>query len=72
MSAILLTQAQSQLSLYLDAEAKLLLRQSATIGDKRLDYADLAAVQKGIEIWSGRVERLSRSGGLATREVIPR
>lgn len=71
MAGITLEQAEAQLALYLDAEAKILLGQSVSRAGKLLTRADLAAVQAGIQLWNGRVGRLTR-GGMATVEVIPR
>lgn len=71
MAGITLEQAQAKLDAYLTAETAVLAGQDITIDGTRFTRADLAAVQKGIEIWNGRVNRLSRSG-LAVREVIPR
>ena len=72
MAGITLAQAESRLTEYLNAESAILLGQRMVINGKELTRADLPAVQKGIEIWQGRVARLSRVGGLRIREVIPR
>ena len=71
MAGITLEQAQTKLDAYLAAETAVLAGQDITIDGTRFTRADLVAVQKGIEIWNGRVNRLSRSG-IAVREVIPR
>ena len=72
MAGIDLTTATSKLTEYLAAETKVLAGQDVTIDGTRFTRADLAAVQKGIEIWNGRIQRLSRIGGMLVREVIPR
>lgn len=71
MAGITLEIAQAKLTEYLTAETAVLAGQDITIDGTRFTRADLAAVQKGIEIWNSRVNRLTR-GGLAVREVIPR
>lgn len=71
MAGITLAQAEAQLALYLDAEAKVLLSQKVTLAGKDLTRADLEAVQKGVKIWSTRVSQLSRTGGARIRQVIP-
>jgi LDH2 family malate/lactate/ureidoglycolate dehydrogenase len=72
MAGIDLTTATSKLTEYLAAETKVLAGQDVTIDGTRFTRADLAAVQKGIEIWNSRIQRLSRVGGMLVREVIPR
>ncbi len=72
MAGIDLTTATSKLTEYLAAETKVLAGQDVTIDGTRFTRADLAAVQKGIDIWNGRIQRLSRVGGMLVREVIPR
>lgn len=72
MAGITLAQSDSRLTEYLNAEAAILLGQRVSINGKDLTRADLEAVQKGIAIWEARVARLSRTGGLRVREVIPR
>ncbi|MCX5875302.1 MAG: hypothetical protein NT087_03190 [Deltaproteobacteria bacterium] len=72
MAGITLAQAESRLTEYLTAEESILLSQRVVMNGKELTRADLASVQKGVEIWQARVTRLSRVGGLRVREVIPR
>lgn len=72
MAGITLAQAEAKLTEYLTAETAVLAGQDITIDGTRFTRADLAAVQKGIEIWNGRVTRLSRSGGIRVCEVNPR
>ena len=72
MAGIDLTTATSKLTEYLAAETKVLAGQDVTIDGTRFTRADLAAVQKGIDIWNGRIQRLSRVGGMLVREVSPR
>jgi hypothetical protein len=62
MAGITLAQAESQLALYIAAEAAVLSGQSYSIGDRQLTRADLEKIQAGIKIWNGRVVQLSRNG----------
>jgi len=71
MAGIDLATAQGKLTEYLNAETAVLAGQDITIDGTRFTKADLAAVQKGIEIWNKRVIGLSRTG-LRVSEVIPR
>jgi len=64
--------AAARLTLYLDAEAKILAGQSVEFNGKRLTLADLNMVQAGITAWNQRVQSLASTGGLRVREVIPR
>jgi hypothetical protein len=63
MAGITIEQAQAQLALYLEAEAKILAGQAWELdtpgGRKKLTRADLAAVQSGITIWDDRVKQLT-------------
>lgn len=72
MAGITLEVATARLNDYLDAEAKILLGQSVSRAGKLLTRADLAAVQAGITLWQGRVDKLTRGGRITTVEVIPR
>ena len=65
--------AAARLTLYLDAEAKILAGQSVEFNGKRLTLADLDMVQKGIATWNQRVQSLSATGSrMRVVEVIPR
>ena len=72
MAGIDLTTANAKLAEYLAAETAVLAGQDVTIDGTRFTRADLAAVQKGVELWDRRIQQLSRSGGIRVREVIPR
>lgn len=63
MAGITLAQAQAQLDAYLAAETKVLAGQSYTIAGRSLTRADLAQIQKGIELWNSRVVQLSSGAG---------
>jgi len=71
MAGITLAQADAKLTAYLAAEEKILLGQRVSINGKDLTRADLAAVQQGVALWEGRVQKLSRTGGLRISQVIP-
>lgn len=72
MAGITLEQAQAQLDAYLAAETKILAGQAVDMDGRRLTRADLAAVQQGITVWNGRVNKLSRNGRIRIMEVIPK
>lgn len=70
MAGITQAQAQAQLTLYLEAEAKVLAGQAYTIGGRSLTRADLAAIQQGIKVWDERVQALSIRAG-RSRTIVP-
>lgn len=72
MAGIDLAMAESQLTMYMDAEKKVLLGQAYSMGDRSLTRADLKEIRAGIEHWDGKVKRLSRSsrGGMKVRRVV--
>lgn len=72
MAGITLQIAETRLTEYLDAEAKILAGQAFSRNGKAMTRADLATVQEGIKVWESRVQRLSRSGRMSVVEVIPR
>lgn len=72
MAGITLETAQQRLNDYLAAEAKILDGQEVVVDGRKRTRADLAAVQKGIELWNGRVLKLSRNGRIRIVEVTPR
>lgn len=72
MAGITLAQAQTQLAAYLAAETAVLSNQSYEISGRKLTRADLASIQKGITLWSDRVQNLTRisSGRGRARTVV--
>jgi hypothetical protein len=72
MAGITLEQAEEKLAAYLAAETAVLANQKHVIDGTEFTRADLAAVQKGIDIWNARCKALSRTGGIRVRQVIPR
>ena len=73
MAGITLAQAEAQLAAYLTAETAVLSGQSYEIAGRRLTRADLATIQKGIQIWSARVDTLTASstGTGRVRTIVP-
>jgi hypothetical protein len=74
MAGIDLTIAQARLDAYLAAEVKVLAGQKIVIDGTEFTRANLSDLQKGIDIWNGRVQRLTpaASGGARrVRQVIP-
>lgn len=69
MAGITLAQAQSQLQKYLDAETSVLAGQSYEIAGRKLTRANLDFIQKGIDLWDGRVKNLSNKAAGRTRAV---
>lgn len=71
MAGITLEQATARLTLYLDAEAKILSGQRVEMDGKMLQRADLEMVQRGVATWNSRVNELTRSGSLQVMRVVP-
>lgn len=72
MAGINLATAQARLDAYLAAEAAVLSGQRYEINGRVLWRADLAEIQKGIEIWNMRVQQLSRRAGGRAKAIVPR
>lgn len=72
MAGITLAQAQARLDQYLAAEEAVLTGQSYEIGGRKLTRADLADIQKGIEIWNARTETLTSKASGGRRSISPR
>lgn len=68
MAGITLSQAQAQLEAYLAAETAVLSGQSYEIAGRKLTRANLESIQKGIELWNGRVQSLTSR----RRAIVPR
>ena len=69
MAGITLAQAQAKLTLYMGYDDQLGINSEVTIDGTTIKRRD---VQKQIEYWNNWVIRLSRTGGIAVREVNPR
>ena len=74
MPAITLAQAEAQLDLYIQAEAKVLSGQSYEIAGRKLTRANLAEIREGVDTWNKRVIDLTEraAGRSRTRTVIVR
>lgn len=71
MAGITAAQAQAQLDMYLAAEVKVLSGQAYEIAGRRMTRANLAEIQKGIEIWNQRLINLSNlAAGRSRARVI--
>lgn len=73
MAGITLAQAQTKLDEYLAAESKILAGQKVELDGRALTRADLAQVQKGVELWDSRVKVLAAAaaGRSRMRTVAP-
>lgn len=73
MAGITLAQAQAQLDAWLAASLAVARGQKYTIGDRQLERADLAEINKSITMWQQQVNQLSngRPGGIRVRGVTP-
>ena len=67
MGGITLEFAQTRLDAYLAAEEAALANKSYTINGRSFTRQDLDDIRKGIEIWNGRVQKLSQGSGLGIR-----
>lgn len=70
MAGITQAQAEVQLASYLAAETSVLSGQAYEINGRKFTRANLAEIQKGIQIWDSRVKNLSR-GGISIRGATP-
>lgn len=64
MPGITLTQAEAQLSTWLDASTKVAAGQQVSVNGKAITRADAKTIQENIVFWDNQVKRLSRSGGI--------
>lgn len=75
MPGITLEQAEARLTAYMAAEEAVLAGQSYKLNaggvEREVRKADLAAIQAGVSLWQSRVNRLSRTSGIRTAQVIP-
>ncbi len=70
MAGITLEQAQTQLDIWLAADAAVAESQSYTINGKTLTRADAAVISEKIDRWDKQVKRLTR-GGIRVRGGTP-
>lgn len=71
MPGITLELAQTQLELYLAAEAAVLTGQSYEINGRKLTRADLGDIQKGLSHWNGRITTLTLVSTRRNRVIVP-
>lgn len=69
MAGITLAQAEAKLTEYLDAETAVLAGKQVRVGDKWLTREDLEFIQKGVEIWNGRVTCLNAGSTAGSQRV---
>lgn len=65
-------QLQNRLNLYLEAEKKILLNQSYTIGNRTYTRANLASVRDEIRKLRSELAGIANSGTMRVRRVIMR
>tara|TARA_Y100000310_G_scaffold342185_1_gene444179 strand:+ start:1853 stop:2068 length:216 start_codon:yes stop_codon:yes gene_type:complete len=70
MAGITLSNAETQLSQWLDALTAISTSQSYSIGGRSLTRANLSDVEKQVEFWDKKVKNLSR-GGIRVRGATP-
>ena len=70
MAGITLTQAQTQLALWMAADTAVATGQAYSIGGKSLTRADAKEIRNNIVFWDAQVKRLSR-GGIQMRGGTP-
>lgn len=71
MAGITQAQAETQLAAYLAAETAVLSGQSYEIAGRKLTRANLAEIQKGIEIWQNRAVTLASTARGRARTIVP-
>jgi hypothetical protein len=73
MAGITLQQAEAQLALWLDADAKVSQRQQWTYQGRAFSVADAGEIRANIEFWDKQCKRLGngRQGGPRVRGVMP-
>lgn len=71
MAGITVTQAETQLALWIAADAALAAGQSYRIGERQLTRVDAEQVRANINYWEKKVMALSdgRTGGMRVRYV---
>lgn len=63
MVGISLATAQARLDMWLEAEERVMKKQTYTINGRSLTYANLGEIRQSIEYWESRVNRASRGEG---------
>ena len=62
MAGITLSQAEAQLTVWINASTAVAAGQEYRIGDRSLKRANLADIQSQITFWNAQVQRLTRGG----------
>ena len=62
MAGITLAQAQTQLALWLEADAAVATGQAYTIGGRSLTRANAREIRENLTYWDNKVQRLTRGG----------
>ena len=62
MAGITLAQAQTQLALWLEADAAVATGQAYTIGGRSLTRANAREIRENLTYWDKKVQRLTRGG----------
>lgn len=70
MAGITAAIAETNLQLYLDAQATVATGRSFTVGDRVLSMHNLDEIRGMIDFWDRRCRRLSRGSGVAVGRVI--
>lgn len=70
MAGITLAQANSQLALWLEADAAVATGQSYSIAGRSLTRANAGEITEKIKFWEAKVNRLTR-GGIRIRGATP-
>jgi hypothetical protein len=72
MAGITLAQAEAQLASWLAASTAVAAKQSYTIGNRQLSFADSAEILKNVEYWDAKVKALeSGRSGIRIRGITP-
>lgn len=61
MAGVTLSQAETQLELWLEASTRVAAKQSYSIAGRSLTFADLADINAQIKYWNDQVIKLSRT-----------
>ena len=69
MAGITLAQAEERLTMYLNAEEKVLQGQSYKIGERELNRANLSHIREAIEYWDAKVKTMTNSASGRGRSV---
>jgi Family of unknown function (DUF6148) len=70
MAGLTLQQAETQLALWLEADAKVAANQAWTYQGRTYTRADAEQIRLNIEFWDKQAKRLDR-GGIRVRGVMP-